>query len=186
MVEFTGLRKLAKMHALQKQYRGLLREINVDGVGFRLEWSGRDQVQMTGELRQALDAFTTPTGREVTNWSKKSPSHRIAEIKRKYRSHKHAGLVSGLFALYRDASEVAHGSLFGVLVHLGLNSPRRLPFTVDGVRSHHRSLIGLAKLSLGVTLHDVFTIVALDTGSDCSAYTSRRNLEQLKNEERCT
>ncbi len=109
----------ALRHAMQRSYRELLkREIKIKGLTASVQFTGK--AEPSEGLKDALAEFTRKDGRERRNWTDKSISDRIQIIHDKYGGTIGQTLLMTLLAIYRDASEVAHGTLFSVMWALGV------------------------------------------------------------------
>lgn len=109
----------ASTHAKQKALRNVVRAIEVAGeTVFRLEMRGAEEVLQHPEHRKWLDEFTTKSGREIASWTPENVQQRLEAVYQKFGSTDSRGLAFGLL-LYRHASEIAHGTLFGTLFSWG-------------------------------------------------------------------
>ena len=124
----------ARRHSLQKSVRDLERLAEAGNMKFAFGWKGSvDELkQKFPEIRSAIDNFTDRrSGRERTNWSGKSEPEKIDVIARKYGDRVGGFLLIAMAAIYRHASELAHGTLFGAHWHLGFTTPGDYPETRD-------------------------------------------------------
>lgn len=101
----------ARLHAMQKSYRELSRETVVSGSVI-----GEGRVpppEAIPGMVEALDVFTRKNGSEVTDWSPLSLVEKQEVIKAAFPG---TGIVIGAASsgLYRNASEILHGTLYGV------------------------------------------------------------------------
>jgi len=105
--------KKAEQHALQKYYRNLGRESTIGLFRYETRWSGTIDRKAIDGLDEALAAYTDRRGKEVREWTPESVDERIALISEK---SKEAGLLLGAarHGIYRQSSEILHGTLFGV------------------------------------------------------------------------
>ncbi len=70
--------------------------------------------QLPPEVREAVIAFTDRRGREVRDWTKDNIDKRIALVAERH-PNAATSLSGAVFATYRHASELLHGTYFGVL-----------------------------------------------------------------------
>jgi hypothetical protein len=103
----------AQRHALQKAYRDLHRTGDIGGTQFEVRASHRPDVQGVPGLAEALAEFTGRRGQELTDWTPLSLSDRIAEVA-KLNSRAGTSLSGAVISSYRHASELLHGTFFGV------------------------------------------------------------------------
>jgi hypothetical protein len=109
----------ALRHAMQRSYRELLkREIKLKGLSASVQFTGK--AEPSEGLKQALAEFTRKNGRERRSWTDKSIADRIQIIHDKYGRTIGQTLLMTLLGIYRDASEVAHGTLFSMMWALGV------------------------------------------------------------------
>jgi len=107
----------AHRHATQKTYRNLTRELEIGGM--KISLSVPELKEPATELKIALEEFTGKKGREITSWTEESISERIKFIREKYGSNVAGNFQFALFGIYRNASELVHGTLFGALFSIG-------------------------------------------------------------------
>jgi hypothetical protein len=100
-------------HAQQKAYRDLNKSV---GRGeYRLQITAFPPPNLDGQekLKKALEEFTTARGREK-NWTDESVPMRIERIGQILGPGPASGLLGAYALVYGDASEIIHGSLYGV------------------------------------------------------------------------
>lgn len=103
----------AVRHMRQKRWRDLRRQGRVGDHRITVSRDvGLDVDDLPG-LRDALDEYTNKRGEEVRDWTPESLERRIAVISSR---HRRAGLCLGVasFSVYRPASELLHGTYYGV------------------------------------------------------------------------
>ncbi|HDS1731372.1 DUF5677 domain-containing protein [Pseudomonas putida] len=109
----------AHTHAKQKALRGLVRAIEISGKKiFEFKAEGVEALMQRPRHKEWLEEFTSKSGREVTSWTAENVSQRLEAVYSKFGSNATRGLAFGLL-LYRHASEIAHGTLFGTLFSWG-------------------------------------------------------------------
>ena len=127
----------AERHAMQKSYRDMQRQGEVGGVAFEIGRDGVPESDVVPELAEALKGFTR-RGKEVRDWTPTSLSDRIASVGNVHRGA--ALCLSGAsVSVYRHASELLHGTYFGV-VHFWSGSggrPARSRADFDALWSEH-------------------------------------------------
>ena len=79
---------------------------------------GAEELLQHPEHRKWLDEFTTKSGREVASWTPENVPQRLEAVYQQFGPSDSRGLAFGLL-LYRHASEIAHGTLFGTLFSWG-------------------------------------------------------------------
>lgn len=115
----------AHVHARQKALRNLVRKIEVAGSPvFEYKHSRADKAMNEPQHRKWLDEFTSRSGREITSWTPETVQQRLEVIQNAFGAEAVKGLAFGLL-LYRHASEIAHGTLYGTLFSWGAMEPGR-------------------------------------------------------------
>ena len=120
----------ANTHAKQKALRNLVRRIEIAGYPlFEFKARGAEEILQDPGHKQWLADFTSKSGREITSWTPENVQQRLEVIYTAFGSEAAKGLAFGLL-LYRHASEIAHGTLYGTLFSWGameLGRPLRSP-----------------------------------------------------------
>lgn len=109
--EYTA--EKAIRHMRQKRWRDLRRQGRVGNLRITASRDVDLEVDDLPGLREALDEYTNKRGEEVRDWTAESLQKRIDIISD---FHRRAGLSLGVaqFAIYRPASELLHGTYYGV------------------------------------------------------------------------
>jgi hypothetical protein len=149
----------AKRHAVQKSYRDLQRELNINSQKLTVAWSGQLDPAADPELQAALADFTSRKGREITSWTPESVKEQIAVIDAKYGSKVSVGLQFSLLSIFRHASEIAHGTLFGALFSLGLTSPSDRTSSAEGLQLHQRQNLSMLLMMLGLAMSSLIALL---------------------------
>ena len=100
-------------HMRQKRWRDLRRQGRVGDHRITVSRDVGLTVDDISGLREALDEYTSKRGDEVRDWTPENLETRIATISSR---HRRAGLCLGVasFSVYRPASELLHGTYYGV------------------------------------------------------------------------
>lgn len=106
-------------HTKQKGFRKLHRFVKAGNLRAEIKWSGSVDLSKERELKKAIDLFTSKTGREITKWTSTTLSDRLAIIAEKS-GLQISPLMFALLAIYEDASEALHGTLYGSIFHIGV------------------------------------------------------------------
>lgn len=113
----------AKRHAKQKVLRDLERTIEVLGDRLlHIKYADADKMMAIDSSQELLQEFTSKSGREITSWTPENVQKRMEAIYETFGRNSSIGLALGIL-LYRHASEIAHGTLFGTLFSWGAMSP---------------------------------------------------------------
>ncbi len=151
-------------HARQKALRDLDRRIKVGGEGFQLRWSGAESVLSDPENRRLLEEFTSKAGREMSAWTTEGVTKRLETILGAYPITQCNGFLWGLL-LYRHASEIAHGSLFGALYCYGATDARGLPRSFQDLLRFQDEQCQFILLLVGSSLRSLVQIVGSELGA---------------------
>ncbi len=104
---------LARQYTLQKYYRDLNREAEVANTRIQIQHTNAPNPSSIPGLQDALKMFTTKKGKEIKMWARETRDQKIEIVCDKYGKSVAWGLATANFSVYRDASEVIHGSHFG-------------------------------------------------------------------------
>src|SRR5690606_37509589 len=127
------------------------------------------------ESQELLREFTSRSGREITAWTPENVHQRLEVIQRHFGEDTVRELAFGLL-LYRHASEIAHGTLYGALFSWGAMEPGGPPRSTDETRSFRVEESGLALLLTGHIFVSVDRILGQKLGD---ATLSMRATEAL-------
>lgn len=170
----ADLSSRAKRHSKQKALRSLVRRIEIAGARlFEFRHNAADQLMEVPEHKQWLDEFTSNSGREITAWTPETVQQRLETVQSAFGADAARGLAFGLL-IYRHASEIAHGTLYGTLFSWGAMEIG-LPLTSPGDlgafrRSELRHLLKLVCFSLESLIRVASTAVnAAELGASAEA-----------------
>jgi len=102
-----------------KAARSLSRKIEIDGVEKVSLNFANDDYQLSEDYVKAVERFTSANGREIPRWTKLNIDKRADFLDKKSGKN----LLLHVLAIYADASEALHGTLYGALFHLGVFNP---------------------------------------------------------------
>ena len=102
-----------------KAARSLSRKIEIDGVEKVSLNFASDDYQLSEDYVRAVEQFTSANGREIHRWTKLNIDKRADFLDKKSGKN----LLLHVLAIYADASEALHGTLYGALFHLGVFNP---------------------------------------------------------------
>ena len=149
----------AEAHARQKAYRDLQREVDIDQRTLTVQWSGQVDLSSNPDLKAAVDEFTSRKGRE-RDWTPENVKQRIEAIDAKYGPKVATYLQVAFLAIYRHASEIADGTLFGSLFALGATRPSGPPTSTEDMAKHQRSNLTMILMVLGFSISSLLRVVA--------------------------
>lgn len=109
----NAMAEKAVRHMRQKRWCDLRRHGRVGDLNITVSRDVEMSVDDLPGLREALDEYTNRKGDEIRDWTPESLERRLAVISG---LHKRVGLSLGgaTFAIYRPASELLHGTYYGV------------------------------------------------------------------------
>ncbi len=150
----------------QKSYRNLNKNIKVGELISELKWSGNVNLADAPELKKAIDLFTSKKGKTITRWRSKSLVDMLNIVSKKT-DIDIKPLMLGLLAIYDDASEALHGTLYGTIFQIGLFTKGNLKKKNQIISSVHGQLsmlflaLGACIDSLTIAVDKVFPIGAI-------------------------
>lgn len=115
----------SKKYAYQKGYRDLFRELKLNDVEIKNGLTSHKEFidqHRPQNLIEALEEYTTKQGNEKTSWTNETAKQKVEEISKKYGTWVNGLLTFAFFNIYRDVSEIIHGSYYGVLIMTGMQN----------------------------------------------------------------
>lgn len=115
----------SKKYAYQKGYRDLFREIKINDFEIKSVLAGHKELvdqHRPENLIDALDDYTTPKGKEVTSWTEETTKRKLEILAARYGVGVTGYLSFAFHTIYRDVSEIIHGSYYGVRIFLGMQN----------------------------------------------------------------
>jgi hypothetical protein len=156
----SGLAEKALRHAKQKAYRDLNRELRINERKIVLAYSGN--VSVDADLDAAIREFTGAKGQELPQWTSESVREQLEKIDAKYGGNLAAMLGLAMMSVYRHGSEIAHGTLFGILWSIGATQkmPKSETELSEIQQGHWQSALNGLLFSLNAALWCLFQIVS--------------------------
>lgn len=153
----------ARRHAEQKTFRDLHRELTISGKTLVARTAGRSEdLAEDTSLKEALAEFTSQKGHEITAWTSESLVQRIEAVGAAYGEDVQMELQFALFGVYRHASEIIHGTLFGALFSLGFTTPGGPPASMEDLAKHRLELLSLVLLMAGMAISAMIAVLAFE------------------------
>lgn len=146
-------------HTIQKSYRKLDRKISLDGHTFHIKWTGKISLDSYPELKEALDEFTSESGKEKTHWTKVSLLDRIKIICENSRLQPVSFLLQTLI-IYEDASEALHGTLYGCSFHTGAYDHNINKKDSEEINQNIQKNTALLLWQLGMAFHQAVLLLS--------------------------
>lgn len=173
----------AKRHALQKSFRDLHRELEIGGMKLSVEWQGQIDLSANPSIDAALKEFTNKQGREITSWTPENIKDEIKAIDDRFGKNASVNLQFGLISIYRHASEIAHGTLFGALFSIGLTSPNDKPNTPQELINFQCDNLYMLILMLIATINTVLIVLSNQLPIQELVDTSASIIKEIKSED---
>ena len=152
-------------HSLQKSYRDLTRESEVNGLKIKLNYKGKVHPSVEPVLEKALTDFTFANGRENTHWTKETLIERLEVMGLKYGEKASGSLQFSLFSIYRHASEISHGPFFGALFSLGLTQPTNTRLTFEEFQAFKYGSLSMVLLMLAGSINALLYVISKELNS---------------------
>lgn len=115
----------SKKYAYQKGYRDLFRELKVGEIEIKVGLNQHKDIidnSRPQQLIEALEEYTTARGKEKSSWTEETAKEKVEIVSNKYGIMVNGFLTFAFFNIYRDVSEIIHGSYYGVRIMTGLQS----------------------------------------------------------------
>lgn len=115
----------SKKYAYQKGYRDLFREIKSNDFEIKNDLSDHRQfidAHRPQHLVEALAEYTRSNGKEVNSWTEETAKQKLDIIGKKYGLGVNGFLTFAFFNIYRDVSEIIHGSYYGIRIMTGMQN----------------------------------------------------------------
>jgi len=107
-------------HAAQRAFKNLDRTEKAGEIRVSVKFSGVPDLKSNPELAEMVREFEHSRG---GNWTDKTLSKQLAAIEQKYGARITSFLLFGVDAIHRQASEIAHGTVYSVMWHFGMFAP---------------------------------------------------------------
>ena len=173
----------ARRHALQKIYRDGNRRLEVADMAFVVKRTQEIDLADHPEIQQALDEFTSKKGREITSWTPESVEQKLVIINDKYGADVTKGLMSGLIGIYRHASEVVHGTVFGAMHTLGMADFGKHPDSMEKVDAARRQFLCLLLLMAGISIGSLIIVISCELDLPELVARSKDNIKEVASDE---
>lgn len=149
----------AQRHMTQKAYRDLERKLNIASLHMTVQPVGVKNLEIPKDLQDALREFTSKKGLEIRSWTGENVFKKIEVISAKYGQKIKDILNIGLFNIYRHASEIAHGTLFGLFYIIGATSFSQRPKDTNELLFSHRQQLTLIILTISMLIEANLTFM---------------------------
>lgn len=109
----------------QKSYRDLNRFVEISGFKFGIGLKDFENIIPSDKLKESLEFYTTKKGNEIRSWTNDSVIKKLEIIIEEYGDKIGLSLLIALYFIYRNSSEIIHGTLYGNLFERGLTKPEK-------------------------------------------------------------
>lgn len=150
----------ALRHADQKAFRDLDRELSIGEEIIKLQWSGRDNIDLSESLKSSLEEFTTASGKEERRWTPESIQQRIENVADICGSGYVTGLMYALFSVYRHSSEILHGTFFGAIYCTGATLPGGFERSEKELKEHVQESLAMLNYMNAACIRDLLMVMA--------------------------
>jgi hypothetical protein len=163
---------------LQKGFRDLERELEISKFKISLRYGGKDKIKIPPELQEAIKEFTNKKGYEVSLWTPESTIQKIKIINSVHSERASNHLTISLFFIYRHASEIAHGTLFGIYFTTG-NLPFEKPIkNREEMKNYQRGKLCALLQSISLALDSLLIILSKHANISEIVKQSHENLKE--------
>lgn len=162
----------------QKGYRNLNRDIKVGKLMAELKWSGNFDIDNDKELKAAVELFTSKKrGKPITRWRSKTIEEMLDLVNKRSGINIKIPMLS-MLAIYADASEALHGTIYGTIFHIGIFSAGNIRTKREIIRSVHGQL-SLLFFALGGCIDTLIEAVNMVFKIEKIRKRSKENLNEL-------
>jgi hypothetical protein len=146
-------------HMNQKSFRGQRRELKIGDFKIVLSRNGIEKTIIPKELQEMLDEFTKTNGQEIRDWTKENSYKKVEIIGNKFGDKVNSFLSIALFCIYREASEYAHGTLYGFMMDRVENGESNGNNTVEKYADSQRSKLCILSVVVGLIITSMLEII---------------------------
>lgn len=143
-------------YTLNKAVRRQNRTIEANGKTVARIALKDGSLELPPELLAAVAKFTSERGREKTRWTTVSLPDRVAVVEAKLGG---TGLFVSLLAIYSDASEALHGTLYGAAFHLGAYDVGSVPNSQEALDRHRNETLSCLYLMAGGAIDTMVSLL---------------------------
>ncbi len=157
----------SKKYAYQKGYRDLFRHITVNQ--FSMKNGITDFEELVDEhapehLHEAVHDYTTSKGKEKNAWTDETTFQKLEAVGAKYGVGVNGFLSFAFLNIYRDVSEIIHGSYYGARIYLGMQQKDLTFFksaedAAEYFGSHQRKLATLIVQQINISIYALIEIL---------------------------
>ena len=147
-------------HSLQKSYRDLKREIELNDFKLIIGIKDIESIPKTDRLRKSMEEFTSKKGLEVRAWTGDNIYTKIDLITDKFCKRIGIPFTMAFYYIYRHASEIIHGTIFGAMYNFGMTQFRHeWPESQKDINEYYNTVISMIILSVNLLIPSVISII---------------------------
>lgn len=143
-------------YSKQKQFRMFNRSVNVGKLKAEIKRLDLTELQDNPELQEALNRFTSKSGKEISRWSTRSIPDRLSVIEPKVGDI--SILMLSFLGIHENASEALHGTLYGVAFNIGLWFGKT-PSSLGELSKYWNEQFSMLFLMLGTSIHTLLKVI---------------------------
>lgn len=141
------------VYTKQKAARMMNREVGLNELKAVLKASNYDEIINKPEIKEAIEMFTSKRGKKITRWNKRSINQMLDVIAEKGLDIRY--LLLAVLAIYDEASEALHGTIYGSIFHTGVFTTG-VPSKKSELEKTWCSQLSMLLLSLGTCMNSLF------------------------------
>jgi hypothetical protein len=131
-------------------------------------------------LQSALNEFSTAKGKEKSSWTNETTKEKLEVVGERYGAGVNGFLSYAFFNIYRDVSEIIHGSYYGLRIFLGMQNKDITAFkssdeAAEYFTTHQNKLATLIIQQINISIYSIIEILHKE-------FNSLSILEDLKNQ----
>ena len=167
MVSGDDVLEQAVQHALQRTYRRQNYEHAIGSSRVQVQRVGKDgePPQLPQVVLDAIAEFSTKQGREIREWTAAPLTSRMETIGEVLGDRVLQSLHIAYDAVYRDSSEIIHGTLFGALFAMGWTEPRG-NWSHDEANAFVNGHLFFVLMAVAAAFRETIAECARDLGND--------------------
>jgi hypothetical protein len=159
VLEGQHMAERAGRHVIQKAFRDLNARTTINNLTMFMKWDGALELDRFPEVKAAIKEFTSKKGKEK-NWSEETLAGQLNSVAKKYGDRIGGFLAFTRLFMHRNASEIAHGSLFSIWWYLGFTVPGEYPVVSEDFELITRDKAALALFVLNFCVYTMIAVVS--------------------------
>lgn len=169
----TSLKK-SRSYSIQRSFRDKNRELKINSKLHKIIYGNEEFLKKLGQnkiIKESLKEYTTNRGKEIKQWTKETIKEKIEIIDKKYGDYVSDLLTFAFFSIYKDSSEVIHGSYYGFLLISGLEDQSPASFKtadefIQHITKHQIDSMKLLFLLLSISIVSIIIILQKEFNLD--------------------